>query len=193
MQYVYFFRENYSDFVKIGKTSNEVRQRFRDFKIYAPLGAYIVGFIKTSNCHKLEKELHQFYKDKRVKGEFFKLTDEEVNLKINEYDPSKGELLSLINQLIIEYDCTELDIKTALTSYLRKLEKKEEVKINPILLEFIKNNKGIDLTATEICERLRVLGYDTNPYHLGNILKSQLGYERKSKRRGKEVNGYYKF
>ena len=193
MEYVYFFRENHSDYVKIGKTKNDVKERFKDFKVYAPLGAYIVGFIKTNNCHKLEKKLHEFYKDKRVKGEFFKLTDEEVNLKITEYDPSKGELFSLINQLMIEFDCTEMDIKMSLTSYLSKLKKIKQLEISPILIDFIDKNKGIDLTTTEICEKLKDLGYKTNPYHLGRILKSHLGYEKKTKRKGSEVRNYYNF
>jgi len=195
MEYVYFFRHNNSPYVKIGRTINDVKLRFSDFKVYAPLGAYIVGFIKTQDSCFLEKKIHNKYKKDRVNGEFFKLTDQDVYSEIQKNNPSFGSLIFKINELIDSYNIPEDEIIKILD---RELSKKaiyndsKKLEYLPII-DFINNNKGVDFTATEICEALNNKGYNYNPYTLGGILKRKLGYDKKSKRINETIKSYYTF
>lgn len=78
-QCVYFFRHLNLSPVKIGFSSKEnLMSRFEQFKKYAPFGAEIIGYIKTDNGMIFEKFLHTKYASKRLKGEWFDLTIEEV-------------------------------------------------------------------------------------------------------------------
>lgn len=191
MEYVYFFRHNDSEYVKIGKTVNAVKKRFDQFKVYAPLGAYIVGFINTEDCSELERELHAKYDNFRFEGEFFKLTDKEVHAEIKNHDTNYEVLVTMINQLIADHNCTMLEIKSYLKSRMKIKEVDINKDINITLLKFLEDNKGNKLTSTEICEELIKLGYNTNPYRLGRVLKNDLGLKKVIQRDGKNVAGYY--
>ena len=64
--FVYFFKHNLMDPVKIGCTcSDSIESRFNSFKTYSPYGAEILGFIPCVDPFKLEKKLHGKYRSKR--------------------------------------------------------------------------------------------------------------------------------
>jgi hypothetical protein len=185
MEYVYFFRETGRPYVKIGMSTNDLQQRFQHFKTYAPLGAYIVGFIKTKKASVLENELHKKYKDKRLSGEFFSLTDDEVYNEINNYNVSFGEIVSFLNELIEEYDYTLLDLKKDLKLKLKKYQETEQkYSADEVLINYLNTKKGMFLTNNFMLDELNNLGCTLNQYELGIILKN-LGYQKKRKR----ING----
>jgi hypothetical protein len=185
MEYVYFFRETGRPYVKIGMSINDLQFRFQQFKTYAPLGAYIVGFIKTKKASTLENELHKKYKDKRLSGEFFSLTDDEVYNEINKHNSSFGEVVSFLNELIQEYDYSLLELKSDLKYKLKKF-REDEQKYTPdeVLINYLTTKKGMFLTNNFMIDELNELGYIINQYQLGMTL-SKLGYEKKRKK----VNG----
>lgn len=80
---VYFFRHVGLNPVKIGYSENESPiDRFNQFKTYAPFGSEILGFIIISNAKELETSLHRKYTSKRLNGEWFDITEEEVNSEV---------------------------------------------------------------------------------------------------------------
>jgi len=80
---VYFFRHIGLTPVKIGFSDNESPiGRFNQFKTYAPYGSEILGFIICCNANKLESELHRKFSSKRLSGEWFDITDNQVESEI---------------------------------------------------------------------------------------------------------------
>lgn len=182
MEYVYFFRETGRPYVKIGMSKNDIQYRFQCFRTYAPLGAYIVGYIKTDNCVKLEKIIHDKYKDKRLKGEFFNLTDDEIYMEINLHDSKFGEIVYLVDQLV-NFELLDMtDLKKQLIDMLNtKKERDLKYKPNDGLLNFLQENKGKFFTNNMILDKLNDLGIIMSQYNLGITLK-KLGYNKKRKR-----------
>lgn len=83
---VYFFRHVGLEPIKIGYSQNESPiNRFNQFKTYAPFGAEIVGFIQTDEARDIESKLHLKYISKRLDGEWFLISEEEVKNEINFY------------------------------------------------------------------------------------------------------------
>lgn len=85
---VYFFRHIGLSPVKIGFSSNESPiSRFDSFRTYAPYGSEILGFIQTENPSELELRLHSRFSAKRLLGEWFDITEEDVKNVISLYTP----------------------------------------------------------------------------------------------------------
>jgi hypothetical protein len=83
---VYFFRHVGLTPVKIGFSLNESPiDRFNQFKTYAPYGSEILGFIIISNAKEIESLLHKKYANKRLNGEWFELTEKDVENEVNFY------------------------------------------------------------------------------------------------------------
>jgi len=134
MGFVYFFKQDNSDVVKIGMTKNNesVISRFNAFKTHAPYGATNLGVIETTDPAELEKRLHNKYKAKRINGEFYKLSPEEIKNEIKNnsidvefYDKYKSlslykrkEMLSYLNRLLNRDD--ELENNKS-TPYAREI------------------------------------------------------------------------
>ena len=62
---------------KIG-SSNNVERRFREIKTQMPYDGKIIHAIATSDPSGIETYWHQFFKDKRLKGEWFNLSTNDV-------------------------------------------------------------------------------------------------------------------
>lgn len=62
---------------KIG-ASSKVGARIKRLTSILPLGGTLVCTIRTNNMYQLERELHEQFDDKRVKGEWFELTNQDV-------------------------------------------------------------------------------------------------------------------
>ena len=83
---VYFFKHIGLTPIKIGYSENESPfNRFTQFKTYAPYGSEILGFIIISDAKELETLLHKKYASKRLNGEWFELTEDEVKYEIDFY------------------------------------------------------------------------------------------------------------
>jgi len=83
---VYFFRHIGLTPVKIGYSEyDNPLERFNQFKTYAPYGAEILGFIIINDARTVESLLHSKYQDKRLRGEWFEITAEQVIKEIDFY------------------------------------------------------------------------------------------------------------
>ena len=99
---VYFFRHIGLKPIKIGYSENESPiDRFNQFKTYAPFGAELLGFVIVNNSKQIETNLHQKYAAYRLNGEWFDITEEEVNREVNYY--SNQEQIELKNEFQIEW------------------------------------------------------------------------------------------
>jgi len=77
---VYFFRHIGLTPVKIGYSSHESPiGRFEQFSTYAPYGSEILNFIISENAKELESILHERFSSNRLKGEWFEITENEVD------------------------------------------------------------------------------------------------------------------
>jgi len=85
---VYFFRHIGLSPIKIGYSENESPiNRFNSFKTYAPYGSEILGFIIISDAKEIESHLHKKYANKRLQGEWFDLSEEDVKKEIDFFTP----------------------------------------------------------------------------------------------------------
>jgi Meiotically up-regulated gene 113 len=128
---VYFFRHIGLTPVKIGFSTNESPiGRFNSFKTYAPYGSEILGFILTDEAKEIETKLHLKYSNKRLLGEWFEITEDEVKVEVDFY--SNIEDIKERNNFQI--------------AWAKKVNEKAE-KINEAIKEN-ENNKDIaDITA----------------------------------------------
>ena len=125
--FVYFFKHNNINAIKIGKTSGEsVLDRFNSFRTYAPFGAEIIGFFETDDGHRDERELHKLFKDHRLQGEFFdisldivkKLRGVQYNKKGNNIKEI-GVIAEEINEILPQVVSMDLNGNPASVSYGR--------------------------------------------------------------------------
>ena len=149
---VYFFRHIGLTPVKIGYSSSiSPLDRFERFKTYAPYGAEILGFIPTKEAKKLEEILHKRYHDKRLSGEWFEITNEEVQREIkcnteSIFSTSKTEF-----ELVWSRRLNDLQNKTTDIQYLLK---SGELTKRQILQKLYKENK--DLNRSKLAKELGV-------------------------------------
>jgi hypothetical protein len=72
------------EYFKIGRTVNP-DSRLKTFKNKFPFTVEYALVIRSDNYKKLEKDLHYRFKDKRVEGEWFRLTYQDMHQLYNEY------------------------------------------------------------------------------------------------------------
>lgn len=140
---VYFFRHIGLRPIKIGySTNNNPINRFNQFKTYAPYGSEIIGFIQTYDSKEIETKLHIKYSQKRLSGEWFEITEDDVIKEIDFY-------------LNIEdiRDRNEFQIAWANKLNKTKEDTKEYFKINEAKEKFIKmfeNDKILNKTKISL-------------------------------------------
>lgn len=81
--FVYLIREPFGR-VKIGKAVN-YKARLNQLNTSAPYGLELITALATNDMTSLESELHSRYAGKRVRGEWFELTDIDVAQIIEQY------------------------------------------------------------------------------------------------------------
>lgn len=191
---VYFFKQIGTDFVKIGMTKNsDVLERFRAFCTYAPQGAEIVGVIATNNALQLEKNLHNIYKDRRLNGEFFRLSENECLEIVKKYnDQKRNKAISLFFEIITN-ETFDIDL---IISELKKQTKRKEIRFTEyhnLVKGFLEENKSdVWFTSTEIKEQIE-LKYDVkidSMKKFGSELRKSIG-EPKNKKLNGSVRAYY--
>ena len=83
---VYFFRHIGLTPIKIWFSTNESPiSRFENFKVYAPYGAELIGFIRTFEAKELETTLHNKFSQYRINGEWFEVPENEIEKCITFY------------------------------------------------------------------------------------------------------------
>jgi len=73
---VYLIRAE-NGLVKIGKT-HDVEARLQALDIGSPVGLELIFVIETPYADEIEQKLHGIYEQKRVKGEWFSLSEDDV-------------------------------------------------------------------------------------------------------------------
>ena len=63
---------------KIGYTRREVSKRIKELKTGNGSDLYLINSFKSKWGTKIESQLHRTFKSKKINGEWFDLTDEEV-------------------------------------------------------------------------------------------------------------------
>ncbi|GAE35602.1 GIY-YIG nuclease family protein [Halalkalibacter akibai] len=76
--FVYFVRESGNNRVKIGKAKNPEQRIKSDFGTIMPYEFSVEHLIQTRNYHKTENLFHRYFDQKRYKGEWFDLSEEEI-------------------------------------------------------------------------------------------------------------------
>ncbi|WP_276917436.1 GIY-YIG nuclease family protein [Aneurinibacillus aneurinilyticus] len=83
--FVYIIREDYTGRYKIGKTK-KLDARLKLFNVDLPFEVELVHSIHTQNCDETERLLHEHFAHKRVNGEWFDLTEEDIAwIKLGNY------------------------------------------------------------------------------------------------------------
>ena len=75
---VYVFKLKGYDYYKIGITIN-VKKRLKDIDRINPFGVEYIKSYETLYDKGVEGNLHNHFKDKWIKGEWFELTEDDVN------------------------------------------------------------------------------------------------------------------
>lgn len=77
-QYVYLMQDvSLTGFIKIGR-SNNVARRLHQFDLALPIQLKVIHVIRCNDMCESEAELHRYYAKKRINGEFFDLTVDDV-------------------------------------------------------------------------------------------------------------------
>lgn len=72
--------------VKIGMSKDlNPRKRIQQYNMYSIHGVEVLGIIQCLDSRITERKIHQEFKNKRIKGEWFELTDEDVEYIIDKY------------------------------------------------------------------------------------------------------------
>lgn len=83
-KYVYLIRDSWMNLVKIGVTKN-ISSRFRELQNGCPQELVIVGLIHNESANKIERQLHKRFASKNYRGEWFELTEADVDSILEQY------------------------------------------------------------------------------------------------------------
>lgn len=75
--YVYFVQEYMTGSFKIGKTK-QIDRRMNVFNVKLPFENQLIFLIKTADHHQTELAFHRYFSDKRLEGEWFSLTRDDL-------------------------------------------------------------------------------------------------------------------
>jgi hypothetical protein len=82
---IYLIKENYMGLIKIG-VATDVKNRFCMLQISCPQELELIGVFKTKAAYTVEKHLHHRFIDKHYRGEWFALTDDDIDTILNYND-----------------------------------------------------------------------------------------------------------
>jgi hypothetical protein len=79
MGIVYFLRAEDKDLFKVGITRNEIWRRIASIQTGCPYELQLYGRIDLPTFQSVERAIHEEWKDRRRRGEWFAVTPDEVN------------------------------------------------------------------------------------------------------------------
>ncbi len=97
--YVYFIESEFG--WKIGKTRN-IKRRKKIFEVKLPFKFSLRYYVKTTKITIIERELHEHFKEKRINGEWFLITAEEIKEYIENNPELKLRRLPFEERVAIE-------------------------------------------------------------------------------------------
>lgn len=153
--FIYFFKHNGFDAIKIGRTTGDsVNNRFDQMKTYSPFGCEIVGFFECENCVKKEREIHERFSSHRLHGEWFNISKEMALSIIDFEDKSKVKVKKMFN----EWLSNENNNIHELTTLLKKASRSAanipciEDEIIEMYFSLPSEGDGTGMTCSEIVE-----------------------------------------
>jgi hypothetical protein len=109
--YVYFVQEYMTGSFKIGKTKN-LEKRMNVFGVKLPFENKLIYLIKTGNHHQTEAAFHQHFSDKRLEGEWFALSKEDLAwIKAGKYTPDINKTIFPVKETKKENVINEIEDK----------------------------------------------------------------------------------
>lgn len=75
MGFVYFIRETGTQFFKIGATSDSIETRTVQLQVGNPRELKVFGFVECEEPMEKEKEIHNIWFDRHIRGDWFSFTD----------------------------------------------------------------------------------------------------------------------
>lgn len=156
---VYVFRLVGTDFYKIGMTKNEsIKDRLQSIKTYTPFQVDVTTVIKTKNALLLEKEIHKKFDSKRINGEFFELTKNDIIYLKSLEDVNTKKLKDFFWTEIISNEIDLNLLKSVMKSLNIKLNDNfGQSELNEKIYDFLEiNYYDYELTNSEIFNLLEI-------------------------------------
>lgn len=141
--FVYIIQEDYSYRYKIGKTK-KLDDRMNLFAVKLPFAISSIHTVYCDDYHNLERYLHHYFKDKRVRGEWFDLTDKDI-----EWIKEESYLGKTVNKL-------DKKVATEVKEYIQNAADKD------VLIEKIMNNSN---TREEVRNWYSIIEKEVSEYH----------------------------
>lgn len=83
-RYVYLIRESFAGLVKIG-IAKDLSARIASMQAGCPQELTLIGYVLTANARRIERNLHVMYVEKNYRGEWFSLSDCEIDAIVQEW------------------------------------------------------------------------------------------------------------
>ncbi|WNS82204.1 GIY-YIG nuclease family protein [Domibacillus sp. DTU_2020_1001157_1_SI_ALB_TIR_016] len=134
--YVYFVQEHLNGSFKIGKTKH-IDQRMNLFSVKLPFENELIFLIKSGNHHQTEVAFHKHFAHKRLEGEWFALTREDITW-IKEKNYTEDINMTIHNQLGAERTQKNETVALSLTekqleyakSMIKRLDQEYELMVD---------------------------------------------------------------
>ncbi|MCP2035476.1 hypothetical protein L1279_002487 [Planomicrobium sp. HSC-17F08] len=124
--YVYFVQEYMNGSFKIGKTKH-IEKRMNVFGVKLPFENKLIYLIKTGNHHQTEAAFHKHFADKRLEGEWFALTKEDLAwVKAGVYTAEVQQTIRAVEEPPVQEENT------------KEIEKKEDKLLTSKQIDFAK-------------------------------------------------------
>ena len=195
---VYFFRQNGTNHVKIGFTSKpDVSSRFSSFCTYAPYGGKIIGVIKTESGIKTERQIHSELAHRRLKGEFFNISEDECEKIIYRYNSDEINCIVSNFNIWLSTNKANLENLNQLFKNSVKVKPNEVIHddINKLILKYFNTeNRNSYMTATEMKDYIISNETDTKINSMkifGSCLVGIFGKSKSKNYKGVIKNRYY--
>ena len=91
---VYIISDTYGSY-KIGYAKSFYK-RLKSYQTSLPYGPEVIKIIRSKNMRELEKELLNKYKEKRIRGEWFDLNEEDIQYLQNLPKSNNGNILAFL-------------------------------------------------------------------------------------------------
>ena len=102
--YVYLIHCKEATFYKIGISKTNYSLRLKDLQIGCPFELEMVDVIHSVNYHKLEKELHNKFQEKFVRGEWYDLDDASLNKLMKYFEDTHQPQIQPERQVQIDFE-----------------------------------------------------------------------------------------
>ena len=77
-RFIYLIREAFRGIIKIG-IAKDLSARIGSMQAGCPQELEVLAYIEINNANQHERELHNKYSEKRYRGEWFELSDKDIN------------------------------------------------------------------------------------------------------------------